>query len=87
MIPVIEVSGFLSIVITIAFIVCRLYYCSYLYNKKLIMEILVISLITSIIWLVFGVYKQFKPLINQFIIVTIFYSIVLAVMYCKGSEW
>lgn len=86
MIPVIEFSGYLSILVTILFIVFRLYYCTYLYNKRLIMEILLISLLTSSIWLGFGMYKKFKPLITQFLVVTLFYVVVLGYMYCMGHH-
>lgn len=50
------------------------------------MEILVISLLTSLIWLVFGVYKKFKPLVSQFMVVTLFYVSVLGYMYYMGHH-
>ena len=50
------------------------------------MEILTISLITSLIWLGFGIYKKFKPLISQFAIVVLFYIIILLFMYCMGHQ-
>lgn len=86
MIPIIEFSGYLSILIPIIFILFRLYYCTYLYNKRLIMEILIISLITSLIWLGFGVYKKFKPLISQFVVIVSFYIIILLSMYYMGHH-
>lgn len=86
MIPIIEFSGYLSIGITILFILFRLYYCSYVYRKRLIMEILIISLLTSLIWLGYGIYRKFKPLVSQFIVVTLFYFIIICYMYCMNHH-
>lgn len=81
MIPVIEFSGYLAIVIPILFIVFRLYYCAHIYKKRMIMEILSVALLTSLIWLTYGLYRKFKPLICQFMVITLFYFVTISYMY------
>jgi hypothetical protein len=85
MIPIIEFSGWLAILITVAIILFRIYYCTGVYDKKFIMEILIMSLITSLMWLAYGVYKKFRPLIIQFLVVCAVYILILMYMY-RTSE-
>jgi len=77
MIPVLEVKGLIAILITILLILIRLYFCFKLYNDPFIIEILSLALFTSIIWLIYGIYRSHDILIFPFIVTVMIYTSLL----------
>jgi len=77
MIPVIEFSGWLSIIIPVIFLSVRLLNCYRLYDRKFVVEIVTMALLTSIAWFIYAKYKNIKMLHDQFGILIGLYSIIL----------
>lgn len=82
MIPILELEGYFAILMAIIIVTTRLYVCSKIHDHQFIMETIAVAIITSIIWLLFGIYKSNKSLTNQFIIVIMIYSIFLFTVWC-----
>lgn len=81
MIPVVEFSGWISIIGTISFVIIRLWYCRKIYHDRVIAEIIGMALLTSIIWFIYARYKKFKSLHDQFLLLIVLYSLLLLVYF------
>ena len=51
MIPILEVNGYIPLLIAMVIVTIRLYYCSKLYDSMFIIEILQMAILTSFLWI------------------------------------
>lgn len=86
MIPVLEIQGYLAICLTVIIVMARIYYCNKLYNAKFIMEILIMAILTSILWIAYCMYKSHHGLLCQFVISLVLYVSVLMYMMCMKKQ-
>lgn len=84
MIPILEVHGYIALLLAMIIVTIRIYCCCKLYNSNFIIEILQMALLTSFMWLLYCIRKANKPLACQFIVSMIMY--VIAILYLSNQR-
>lgn len=83
MIPILEIQGYLALILGVVILIVRIYSCSKLYDKEFLKEILIMAILTSLLWMSYCWYKSKKALMLQFIVMFIGYVGVLTYLYMK----
>jgi hypothetical protein len=84
MIPIIEVQGYIAIIITTIILISRLYYCFTLYDNNFIIDMLSLALLTSITWMSYCGYRSYTAMMYQFIPSVIIY--ITAILYITHTQ-
>ena len=87
MIPILEVQGYFALFIATLIVLSRIYYCCKMYDIKFIIEILIMAILTSILWICYCVYKSNKSLMYQFILsIFVYFIVVVYLKFCCNSS-
>lgn len=84
MIPVLEIQGYIPLILAMIFVSIRIYCCYKIYDSKFIIEILYMAILTSFIWLLYCIKKSNKQLARQFLVSMIMY--VTAILYLSQKH-
>jgi hypothetical protein len=80
MIPIIEFEGIFAIIIALSILVCRLYTCSSKYSHDFIIGVIITAILSTIVWVLFGIYHRSRNIILQSSLLILAYLIILLVM-------
>jgi hypothetical protein len=83
MIPILEVQGYIAILIGLIIAIIKIYYCYTVYDTKFIIEILQMAVLTSSIWFIYAIKKSNRQLACQIMLPIIIYIITIVYLINK----
>lgn len=83
MIPILEIQGYIALILAIIISFTRIYYCFQKYDRQFIIEILMMAILTSFLWIVYCICKSQTKIVYQFIASILIYLATIVYLYSR----